>query len=44
MEEEEETLLRKEYCYIAYTKGLHANFLCTSPCFKRQKEAQKCFF
>lgn len=35
MEEEEETLLRKEYHYIVYIKGLHANFLCISPCFKR---------
>ena len=36
MEDEEETLLRKEYCYIACIKGLRANFLCISPCFKRQ--------
>lgn len=36
MEEEEESLLREKYCYIAYTKGLHANFLYISPCFKKQ--------
>lgn len=35
MEEEEESLLKKEYHYIVYTKGLHADVLCISPSFKR---------